>query len=180
MRLTCPAFQQSPQVKATLTCTSLRASGELGTFRDSYFVPRKLWAAKESGAGRDNMRTTGRQRKGGFRTSTELGSGFVPPLCPLLHWELAQNLHCGPVNSGENNNRAEKFALVETYFLRRWGVGGDSTSLHSFAPLPPSPARKRQDRGKREEEKNCSPGWTRCLLFGMERQVKSDSGTHGG
>lgn len=71
-QLICPAFQQSPQEETALTCTSLRASGALGTFLDSYFVPRKLWAAKEVGAGREEMTGVEGQRKGDFRASTKL------------------------------------------------------------------------------------------------------------
>lgn len=51
--------------KAALTYTSLRASGELGTFPDSYSVPRTRWAVKEVVAGKEDVeRGWGQGKKG--------------------------------------------------------------------------------------------------------------------
>lgn len=76
-----------------------------------------------------------RQRKGDFRTSTELV--FPPP--PTASLELAQNLSCGLINSSESI--IEKFALVRTYFLQKRILGGRdlspiASSLRPLAPLP--------------------------------------------
>lgn len=97
------------------------------------------------------MKAMERQRKGDVKTSTE---SFFPPL-PTSSLGVSQNLSCGLINSSKRI--IEKFALVRTYSCKRECLGGRdllpiASSLHPFAPLPPTPTRKKKNKGEEREK----------------------------